>query len=325
MNQNKSKNLSSLLKNLDGKDIFSRDFKKTPIVEISSQLAEKGFFIFEEAMQSDYVDAIIHECTKSKIGYNFNDVSPVRNFRQTFFSNCLGSSQSVVNLIASEVVFEIAKAYLGPEFRLKCQRYYESGKGYQLGWHTDNKTVDNKKTEVRGVVFIFYLCDTFAGELEVVSGSNNWSGDSLSNDFDDDELRKNYAKEIISLAGKKGSLIITDTWTVHRTAMLNSSHFRRKSIFFQIDNDIMHSEKLLINPEFFPREMSPEMLRFFGFGLPSGYKTMPFSGLNTLTTKDLANLFFDIVYYLVLRMPYVKRIKEYFGRGSANKSNVING
>ena len=103
-------------------------------------------------------------------------------------------------------------------------------------------------------------------------------------------FKKKHSERIVKLTGHKGSIIITDTWTIHRTAMLKSKNFRRKSLFFQIDNDLMHLEKIVINPEFLPQVMTPEMLQFLGFGLPSGYKTMPDSGLNTLNAQDLSGL-----------------------------------
>jgi hypothetical protein len=194
-----------------------------------------------------------------------------------------------------------------------------------LGWHTDNKTVDNKKTDVKGIVFIFYLCDTFDGELEVVTGSNKWSGANLSNDSDDANLRANYSNERVSLVGKKGSLIITDTWTVHRTAWLEDPNFKRKSFFLQIDNDLLHSEKIIINPELFPSEMNSEIIQYLGFGRPSGYKTMPASGLNTLNATDLVFLIAKSMMYLILRVQFLRKTVLFFNSRASTKSNVING
>lgn len=325
MNKNSSKNLKSTIDAESREKIFSNEFLNMEIENIVNQIDSKGYFFFEGAMQSTYADEIVNECTSIGLGFNSNNVAPVRNFRQTFFSNCLAHSQSSVNLVCSEIILSIARTYLGPEYRLKCQRYYESCSGYQLGWHTDNKTVDNKKTDVKGIVFIFYLCDTFDGELEVVAGSNKWSGANLSNDFDDSNLRANYSKEIVSLAGKKGSLIVTDTWTVHRTAMLKDPNFKRKSFFLQIDNDLLHSEKIIINPELFPSEMNSEILQYLGFGRPSGYKTMPASGLNTLNAADLVFLIAKSMMYLILRVPYLRKTVLFFYSRASTKSNVING
>jgi hypothetical protein len=107
--------------------------------------------------------------------------------------------------------------------------------------------------------------------------------------------------------------------------MLKSSTFKRKSLFFQIDNDLTHSEKILINPEYFPRQMTPEMLQFFGFGLPSGYKTMPSSGLNTLTAKDLIVLILNSAFYLLMRVRIFEAPIRFLLKKPKPKSNVING
>jgi hypothetical protein len=271
------------------KSLFSESFQKYSVADISRFIKENGYFTLESAIDDNLVQSILSETAAKPLGLNINDVSPVRYHRQTFFAHILASSPTLVKLISDPLVLQLCRTYLGSKFRLKCQRYYESGFGYQLGWHTDNKTVDNKKTDVKGLVFIIYLTDTFDGELQVVRGSNNWSGDSLINDFEDADLRRDHPEKILSLPGKSGTIVITDTYTVHRTKMITTEGFRRKSLFFQIDDDLLHSEKIIVNTEFLP-PMTSELMRFFGFGLPSGYKSMPQSNMTTLTSSDLVKV-----------------------------------
>jgi len=183
--------------------MFSNDFLNIEIEHIVNQIDSKGYFLLEGGMKSTYIDKIVNKCTSIGLGFNCNDVAPVSNFRQTFLFNRLGHSRSSASLVCSKIILSIARIYLGPEYRLKGQRYDVSGSAYQLGWHSDNETVDNKKTDVNGIVFIFYLCDTFSGELEVVAGSNKWRGAYLSNDFDDANLRANYSNEKVLLLEKR--------------------------------------------------------------------------------------------------------------------------
>ncbi|MBY0522076.1 MAG: hypothetical protein K2R98_01680 [Gemmataceae bacterium] len=168
-------NLSGRPQAFSSGTLYSAAFRALAPESISAQLREKGFFTFEGAIDNELVNSIVAEATTRPLGFNQNDVAPVRYFRQMFFAHILASSPTVVRLLTDPFVLRICAAYLGNEFRLKCQRYYESGFGYQLGWHTDNKTVDNKKTNVKGIVFIIYLTDTYDGELQVVSGSKSLS------------------------------------------------------------------------------------------------------------------------------------------------------
>jgi len=283
------------------KSSYSKSFLNFESEGIAKRLQTDGFFFCEAAITNEMVDQILSEVENLPLGFNKNDVHPVSFFRQTFFSHCLAGSRSIVNLISDPFVLQICRNYLGSNFRLKCQRYYTSGRGYQLDWHTDNKTVDNKKTDINGLVFIIYLTDTYDGELQVVKGSNNWSGDSLSNDFADEELRKNYENDILSLPGPRGSIVITDTYTIHRTRRLTTKGFERKSLFFQIDDDLLHSEKIIVNTEFLPK-MDAQLQTFFGIGLPSGYKSMPVSGINTLSNKYLFTLLYSSIKQLLKRL-----------------------
>lgn len=311
------------IKNLN-KSLFSSITNRYSVSSIADNLKKNGYVSINDAIPIELIDTILAEVESKPLCLNVNDVAPVRYFRQKFFAHILAGSPTLVKLITDSFVLDLCREHLGPLFRLKCQRYYESGEGYQLGWHTDNKTVDNQKTDVHGLVFIIYLSDATDGELQVVKGSNNWSGEALSNDFTDEELRRDHEKDILSLTGPRGTLVITDTYTVHRTRLITTPGFMRKSLFFQVDDDLMHSEKIIVNTEYLP-PMNEELMRYLGFGLPSGYKSMPQSGLHTLNNKDLVGLATGSFKELLKRVKGVRQLADFLRKKPKKNQNVING
>ncbi len=272
--------------------IITDQFKSINASEFSKQLASNGYCVIENAISDEVVEQILSEAQsiKSRGVMNVNDIQMVDYHGQNFISHTLASMLTVANLITHDKISEISQLFLGDDFRLKAQRYYESGKGYQLDWHVDNKTVDNVKTKTRGLVFIVYLVDTQDGQLEVIKGSNAWSGQLDGTSFSEEELKSHASsQDYLSIPGKKGTIVVTDIYTIHRTKKI-TTNFRRKSLFFQIDDDMLHSEKIIINPEYFPR-MGPHLQKFLGFGAYSGYQTMPSSSSDTLSVKGIsANL-----------------------------------
>lgn len=283
------------------------------IDKIAKSLAKTGYYRIDNFLAKDQIEEILSEVSLG-FGINSNNVGPVDFYGQTFFSNVLAHSRSIFNLISSKFVLDLSKRYLGSSIRLKCQRYYESGFKYQLYWHTDNQTVDGRFTDVRGLVFIIYLCDTFEGYLEVIEGSNVWSNARNKNRFTDEEIEKNHSQDLRSLPGKAGTLVITDTQTIHHTHLISSPDFRRKSLFFQIDDDILHSESMMINPEFFS-DRSKEVLDFFGFGMPSGYNRVPQTSIITAKNRYLINLLFEAIAELAKRIFFLRQIKKFLKNG----------
>jgi ectoine hydroxylase-related dioxygenase (phytanoyl-CoA dioxygenase family) len=281
---------------------------------IAKALSEDGYFIIEDAITEEAVNEILSEGQTVRLNgnINVNDIQLVDYNGQSFISHTLASMRTVAKIITHTKFHEISKKFIGNNFRLKAQRYYESGYGYHLGWHVDNKTVDNVRTNVKGLVFIIYLVDTYDGQLEVIKGSNKWSNDLVNTSFSENELKEHVnSNNFLSLPARKGSLVITDIYTIHQERKI-TTNFRRKSLFFQIDDDMFHSEKIVINPEFFPR-ITPSLQKFLGFGLPSGYKTMPVSGVKTLSIKFITNnfklLFFASIYKVIKKIGIFLKFK----------------
>jgi hypothetical protein len=63
----------------------------------------------------------------------------------------------------------------------------------------------------------------------------------------------------------------------------------------------LHSEKIIVNTEFLPK-MDAQLQTFFGIGLPSGYKSMPVSGINTLSNKYLFTLLYSSIKQILKRL-----------------------
>ena len=59
-------------------------------------------------------------------------------------SNGLAKSKTLFDLLTSEKILDISKAYLGDEFRLKCHRVYSVSQVLKP-WHTDDKNTEKNE------------------------------------------------------------------------------------------------------------------------------------------------------------------------------------
>ena len=85
-----------------------------------------------------------------------------------FASNALAKSSTLFKLLTSEKILQIAKQYLGNEFRLKCHRIYSTNPIARGAWHTDNKQYGDKDKKIKGLVIIIYLNDVSAFYLNLL-------------------------------------------------------------------------------------------------------------------------------------------------------------
>lgn len=270
-------------------NLFSKAFLSIKPSLIAKALRDEGYYFFSDALTQDTVKKILSEVGQYGFVFNTNDVGLVQYKEQVFFSNILAGSKTTANLVVSNTILEISRSFLKRNFRLKCQRYYESKYKYSLGWHVDNKTVNDIKTSTNGLVFIFYLNDTFDGYLEAIRSSNAWSRKLKDTNFNDAIIQNQYKPEIRSFPGKAGSVIITDISTVHREKKIEQLKYIKKSLFIQIDDDMHHSEKIIICPHFF-YNFNKKVKEFLGFGMDSGYKTQPNSSINSMSLRSLIKI-----------------------------------
>ena len=276
-------------KNINNLDFFSRDFQNLEINNISKQIKEKGYFAFSRAINQETINKIHQDATKFKLNLNDNSIRGVYTDNQYFLTNLLSVSKKFYDFVSSQIVFDICKIYLGTKFRLKALRYYETYGKHKMQWHTDNKT-DEKFSHIPGLIFIFYVSDVDDGQFQYIEGSHLWSGKKAYNNFTDEYIQQNYRDRIKDFKLPSGSLIIYNTYGIHRAKPVFNKNFVRKSVFFQVDSEINNSEPIILNTEFITK-VNDDIKMFFGFGKRSDYEVYPKTSITSLPlTKNILKI-----------------------------------
>lgn len=271
----------------DLESIFRARFLEASPLSAARCLADDGYWVAEGVLRMHTIEEIERDLVRP-VPINENDVGPVVFGAQTYFTHALACSRSYFDVVTHPQIRAIAGAHIGALFRLKCQRYVINRTGFVLPWHTDNKTSVGVRTAVRGVGIVIYLRDTYEGELQVIRGSQRWSLATGRTEFDDDVAHE-HSDDVVTLSCRAGSVVFFDTLTLHRTRKIEIPGHQRPSIFLQIDADLEHSEKIIVNTEFADPN-DAELMRYLGVGLPSGYPIMPPAGIATLEDVDLVRL-----------------------------------
>lgn len=280
-------NLPSI-ENLDS--IFTKEFEKIDVNIVAKELQEKGYFSFANALTKSAVNSIEIDATKSSLNLNKNLISGVYAEKQYYLTNLLCVSKTFYNFATSNFVLEVCKKYLGNKFRLKALRYYETYGGHHMQWHTDNKT-DRGFAHIPGIIFIFYVSDVEDGCFQYIEGSHLWSGEKAYSDYSDKFIENNYKDKIINFKFPAGSLIIYNTYGIHRAKPVFNNNFVRKSVFFQVDSEIDNSEPIILNTKFIAN-VNDDLQMFLGFGKPSNYEVFPNTSINSLPlNKTLLQIF----------------------------------
>ena len=238
---NKSTQISNFL--------FNKEFLNIDIEFVTKQLHDKGYFAFKNAITKSAIDSIEYDATKSKLSLNKNEIGGVYAEKQYYLTNLLSVSKTFYDFVTSKFVFDVCKKHLGSEFRLKALRYYETYGGHHMQWHTDNKT-DKGFAQIPGIIFIFYISDVEDGQFQYIEGSHLWSGEKAYSDYSDEFIDKNHKEKIRDFKYPSGSLIIYNTYGIHRAKPVFSKEFIRKSVFFLIDSETINSEPIILNTKF---------------------------------------------------------------------------
>ena len=292
---------TSFIQNLDF--IFTKEFQNIDIDIVTKELQDKGYFAFKNAFTKLAIDSIEYDATKSKLNLNKNEISGVYAEKQYYLTNLLSVSQTFYDFATSKFVFEVCKKYLGNKFRLKALRYYETYGGHHMQWHTDNKT-DRGFAHIPGIIFIFYISDVEDGQFQYIEGSHLWSGEKAYSDYSDKFIDKNYKEKIKDFKYPSGSLIIYNTYGIHRAKPVLYNEFTRKSVFFQVDSDIDNSEPIILNTKFITI-LNNDLQMFLGFGQPSNYEIFPPTSINSLPlNKPLFKIFFKYFLVRIMRNVY---------------------
>jgi hypothetical protein len=283
--------------------LFTKEFESIDINLVVESLLKKGYFSFPNALTESAVDAIESAATASRVNLNKNEICGVCAEDQYYLTNLLAVSKKFYDLATSNLVMEICKKYLGHEFRLKALRYYETYGGHHMQWHTDNKT-DRGFADIPGIIFILYISDVEDGQFQYVEGSHLWSGEKAYSDYSDEFIEENYKEKIKDFKYPSGSLIVYNTYGIHRAKPVFNKSFTRKSVFFQVDINSQDAEPIILNAKFLSY-LSDDIKMFLGFGKPSNYKSFPTTSLNTLPLdKNITRLLFRYISIRTIRKIY---------------------
>ena len=243
---------------------------------------------------------------------NSNQLTFIQLDDAKFFSNAVAQSRAAFNLVTSLDALKIAKKYLGENIRLKCHRAYTTKKNYFFPWHTDNKFNDIKNNK-KGIVFIIYLVDTKNGATEFILGSHQESETYEKNQFADNIINSKFKDKIVKAKGKMGCAVISDARTIHRGSIEKGKDINRYSFWFQIDANTDEAERLLLNPEYLPNNISQELKEYLGFSKKFGLdvhpvttnidKVLPFKYRLKMLFKYLILTFLIPLHWIRLKLP----------------------
>lgn len=263
--------------------MFNENFLNVDVGNVADSIKKDGFFFMERALSDAYVAQLLADASEHPFAINKNWVTGVHAPGQYYLTHMLACSEGFYHFVSSKKLRDVCQRVLGDRYRLKAMRYYETYGYHHMQWHTDNKT-DRGFADIPGLIFIAYLQDVEDGEFQYVRGSQNWSGEKAYSDYSDAFITSTHGDDVISFKAPKGSVIIYDTYGIHRGRPVKESRFSRKSLFFQVDQNIESGEPLLLNPAFIPADdLNDASLRtYLGFGLPSEYRVYPNTDITTL-------------------------------------------
>lgn len=253
--------------------IFTDNFLSLNPAEIAAAIRGDGVFSLENALRPEFLTAIADDVARNPFGLNTNHVHGVHFGSQYYLAHMLAVSGHFYSYCTHTKVLEICDHLLGDRYRLSAQRYYETYGGHSMRWHTDNKT-DRTFQSVAGLIFIAYLSDVDDGEFQYVRGSQRWSGEKAYNEYCDEFIRRNHEKDIASYRKPKGTLLVYDTYGIHRARPVKHPGFARKSLFFQVDRKLEDGEPILLKTEY-ARVLDDRLKRYLGFGQPAAYRPFP--------------------------------------------------
>jgi hypothetical protein len=267
-----------------------------PDATIVKAVKTDGVFCAPAALTENFLSSIRDDVARTGHGLNRNWISSVYTRDQLFLCHMFGVSRSFIKFSTHPRFFALFDQILGSSYRLKVHRYYETYGGHHMPWHTDNRR-ESAFAHVPGIIVLAYISDVDDGEFQFVRRSQNWSGEMGCNAYADQFVEQNCCKDILSFKGPRGTLIIYDSYGIHRAKPVKKSEFVRKSIVFQVDGALQASEPLLINPEYIDN-LDDRMKRYLGFGQPAGLSLWPQTDLGTMPLSRQS----DIFWYFVCRL-----------------------
>tara|TARA_B100000767_G_C19755843_1_gene532912 strand:- start:753 stop:1619 length:867 start_codon:yes stop_codon:yes gene_type:complete len=246
------------------------------IKKILNDIENKGYSTVESFFDQNSVKSILADTTKNKFKINENASTGIFYETQYYFMHLLAESQKCYDFITSKFVITLCDQYLGNKYRLHASRYYETMSGHNMKWHVDNKR-GIELIDMKGLIFIVYLCDVDEGEFQYIEGSHKFDNDTP--DILSELINNKYKHLIRSLKMPIGSIVIYDARGIHRAKTFNNNNYARKSLYFQVDAIDESAEKVLVNTKFL-KNINPDIEKMLGFGKKYEDSTYPKTNLN---------------------------------------------
>lgn len=278
--------------------MFNIEFSNFDTIQIIDEIKTKGYFVFEQALDEEYIDELLQEIDFNQILINNNDVGVVIAQNVKFLTHCLASSKKAYDIITSKKVLEICQGYFNDSYKLTNHRIYQRYKNAHMPWHTDNNLQNGKKLSGKhnmpGLLFLFYLCDVKNNAFQYIADSHKWSHKYDHEVYlSDSYVDSKFKKDILTFPMPKGSMILCDIHGIHRAEPFQDNEFIRTSMLFQVDqvgsNYVGHGEKNLVNTEYLDN-LTPEIMDYLGFGFKRNYPAFPSTSVATMTPHDLLKL-----------------------------------
>ncbi|MBD2208383.1 phytanoyl-CoA dioxygenase family protein [Nostoc linckia FACHB-104] len=287
--------------------MYNTSFTKISTSQIVNDLKDKGYFVFEQALNKNYVEEMLQEVDFNQILVNTNDVGVVTAQSYKFLTHCLANSKKAYEIITSPKILDICKNYFTDNYKLTNHRIFQVSRNSHMPWHTDNNLQTGNqlsdKHNMPGLLFLFYLSDVTKNAFQYVKNSHKWSQKYNGEIYlSDSFIEKNYQQEILAFPMQKGTIIICDIHGVHRAEPFQDKNYTRTSLLFQVDQVgsqyIGHGEKNIVNTEYLDN-LSPEVMDYLGFGFKRNYPAFPNSSVSTMPPKDILllqqNLFMQTI------------------------------
>jgi len=262
--------------------MFSQEFKDINPEKILTDIKNKGYFSFDNALSTEFINNILSDVNKEGVNLNTNNISGVYYSpgSQFFLTHMMAVSKNFYNFCTNSILINICSNFFKDAFRIKAFRYYENFGGQKMQWHTDNKS-EAGKNDTKGLIFIVYLSDVQDGEFQYIEGSHIWSANDDHTDYNNDLIEEKYKDKIVSFKKNAGGIIIYNTYGIHRAKPTKNSNFVRKSLFLQIDENLNIATPIYIKTEFLDN-LNDKLKTYLGFGLRANQNNYPPSNMDTL-------------------------------------------
>jgi hypothetical protein len=256
--------------------IFREAFLETDAATIAASVRSEGFWYAEGVLRRHVIDAIeqqilprswLHEASQAALGTR----------AQVRFKHGLCVSRAYFEVVTHRHLRAVARACLGTEVQLASHEYVVSRTGVGEEWVRDDAALVENRRSLR---IIFYACDTYEGELQLIRGSHDEARVAR------DDTR---ARDIVTLSARAGTMIVIDGRTLHRTRRIGLPDYTQGSIALAIEGCAGRGEPILVNASYID-PTDTELQRFLAMGEPRDAAAPPRPRLEALPDEDLLRI-----------------------------------